>query len=69
RLIAPALAGSFTPRPHRRALFLERRRGGEWRKVTRIRTTRAGRYRVQIDRSGVYRVRAGRISGPSVRVP
>jgi stage II sporulation protein D len=67
RLTPPALAGSFTPAPRRR-LVVERRVGGSWRTVTRIRTTKAGRYRLDIGRAGVYRVRAGRVSGPGVRV-
>jgi stage II sporulation protein D len=68
RLVEPTLAGSYTPAPKRRLLTVERRDRGAWRAVTKVRTTRAGRYRVDIGRSGVYRVRAGRVAGPSVRV-
>jgi len=68
RLVAPALAGEFWPAPRRRLLVVERRSGGRWGRVTRVRTTRAGRYRLTIDRGGVYRVRAGSVAGPSVRV-
>jgi stage II sporulation protein D len=64
----PALAGDFTPAPRKRPLVLERRGGDGWLKVTRLRTTGSGRYRQNIDRPGVYRVRAGSVAGPSVRV-
>jgi stage II sporulation protein D len=63
-----ALAGEFAPAPKRRVLVLERRAGNRWRAVRRIRTTAAGRYRVDIGRAGAYRVRAGRVAGPAVRV-
>jgi hypothetical protein len=66
--LPPNLAGSFTPAPHGRTLTLERRSGGRWRKVTSLRTTRRGRYRVAIDRAGTYRVRHGTVAGPRVRV-
>ena len=67
RLTPPVLAGSYTPAP-RRKLVVERRAGGGWRKVTKIRTTKSGSYRLDIGRAGVYRVRAGRVAGPAVRV-
>jgi stage II sporulation protein D len=67
RLVAPALAGRYTPAPKRR-LALERRGRDGWLVVTKLRTTAGGRYRVNIGRAGVYRVRAGRVAGPSVRV-
>jgi stage II sporulation protein D len=67
RLVAPALAGRYTPAPKRR-LALERKGREGWRLVTKLRTTAGGRYRVNIGRAGVYRVRAGRVAGPSVRV-
>jgi hypothetical protein len=67
RLVAPALSGRYTPAPKRR-LVVERRAEKGWRTVTKVRTTRGGRYRVDIGRAGVYRVRAGRVAGPSVRV-
>jgi SpoIID/LytB domain protein len=68
RLVEPALVGSYTPAPRRRLLTVERRGGSGWRKVTKVRTTRAGRYRLNVGRAGVYRVRADRVAGPSVRV-
>jgi SpoIID/LytB domain protein len=67
RLVAPALAGRYTPAPKRR-LAVERKGSEGWRVVTKVRTTAGGRYRVDIGRAGVYRVRAGRVAGPSVRV-
>lgn len=68
RLTADALAGEFSPAPKRRVLALERRVGGKWRPVRRVRTSASGRYRVAIGRSGAYRVRSGAIAGPTVRV-
>src|ERR687896_189967 len=67
-LTEPALEGSWTPAPRRRALTVERRGNGRWVKVTKVRTTKQGRYRLDIGRAGVYRVRSGRVAGPSVRV-
>jgi stage II sporulation protein D len=68
RLSPPALAGSYWPAPRSRRLVVERRAGERWRKVTRIRTTRSGRYRVSLGRAGIYRVRSGKVAGPAVRV-
>jgi stage II sporulation protein D len=68
RLTPPVLAGEYTPAPKRRLLAVERRVGGHWRTVRRVRTTAAGRYRVNIGRAGTYRVRAGKVAGPAVRV-
>jgi stage II sporulation protein D len=68
RLVSPALAGSWTPVPKRRVLILERRGGRGWKRIAKVRTTKAGRYRMDIGRAGVYRVRAGRVAGPHVRV-
>ncbi len=69
RLVQPALAGSYTPVPKRRVLTVERRGKAGWRTVTKVHTTKAGRYRLDVGRAGVYRVRAARVTGPSVRVP
>jgi hypothetical protein len=33
-----------------------------------VRTTAHGRYRAAVARAGVYRVRAGGVAGPAVRV-
>ena len=68
RPVAPALEGSYTPAPRRRVLTLERRRKHSWRAIAKVRTTEAGRYRVEIGRGGRYRVRSGRVAGPAVRV-
>jgi stage II sporulation protein D len=68
RLMAPALTGSYTPVPKRRVLIVERRREDGWQRIGKVRTTKAGRYRMDVGRSGVYRVRSGRVAGPHVRV-
>jgi stage II sporulation protein D len=68
RLVAPALVGRYTPVPKRRVLIVERRTKRGWQRTGKIRTTKAGRYRVDIGRTGAYRVRAGRVAGPTVRV-
>ena len=68
RLVTPALAGEFSPAPHRRVLVVERRAGKRWQHVTNVRTSRSGHYRVNIGRAGTYRVRSGRLAGPPVRV-
>jgi stage II sporulation protein D len=68
RLVSPALEGSYTPVPKRRVLIVERRTKKGWQRVGKVRTTKAGRYRMDIGRAGAYRVRAGRVAGPTVRV-
>jgi stage II sporulation protein D len=68
RPVAPALRGSYTPAPRRRVLILERRRKYGWRAIGKVRTTKAGRYRMEIGRAGLYRVRSGQVAGPAVRV-
>jgi stage II sporulation protein D len=62
------LAGEFLPAPRRHVLRVERRAGDGWRLVTRAKTSRAGRYRVGLERRGLYRVRYGTVTGPPVRV-
>ncbi len=57
-----ALSGQFQPAPKNRLLRVERRAGERWRFVVRVRTTRAGRYRVALERRGVYRVRYGSVT-------
>jgi stage II sporulation protein D len=64
----PALVGAFDPAPRGRRLLLERRRGRGWRRVATIRTSSHGSYRVGVPARGVYRVRAGKVAGPAVRV-
>jgi stage II sporulation protein D len=68
RHVAPALTGSYTPVPKRRVLIVERRGEDGWQRIGKLRTTKAGRYRMDVGRSGVYRVRSGRVAGPHVRV-
>jgi len=63
------LAGAFQPAPRARILRVERRdSAGRFHAIARIRTSRAGRYRVALTRSGVYRVTCGAVTGPAVRV-
>jgi stage II sporulation protein D len=68
RLMEPALTGSYTPVPKRRVLIVERRGKRGWLAIGKVRTTKEGRYRVDIGQAGVYRVRSGRVAGPAVRV-
>jgi stage II sporulation protein D len=63
-----ALVGSFWPAPRERRLRVERRTGGRWRHLAFARTDSRGRYRKGLERAGVYRVRAGSVAGPSVRI-
>ena len=63
-----AIAGEFQPAPRGRRLAVQRKAGGDWRTVSRVRTSRHGRYRAQVELSGVYRVKAGSVTGPAVRV-
>ncbi|MFN2616568.1 MAG: SpoIID/LytB domain-containing protein [Thermoleophilaceae bacterium] len=63
-----SLVGVFDPAPSGRRLVVERRRGGHWRRVRAVRTSRGGRYRATIRVRGLYRVRAGGVAGPAVRV-
>jgi hypothetical protein len=63
------LAGAFQPAPRAHVLRVERRdSGGRFHAVGRTRTSRAGRYRVTLTRSGVYRVTYGAVNGPPVRI-
>jgi stage II sporulation protein D len=68
RLTAPVLAGRFSPAPRDRELVVERRDAGRWKPVTRTSTAKSGGYHVGLPGTGVYRVRAGRVAGPAVRV-
>ncbi|MBN1528757.1 MAG: SpoIID/LytB domain-containing protein [Thermoleophilaceae bacterium] len=60
--------GSLDPAPKRALLVVERRLAGRWVKVRRVRMGSRGRYRADVSARGVYRVRAGVIAGPAVRV-
>ncbi|HEX5872282.1 MAG TPA: SpoIID/LytB domain-containing protein [Longimicrobium sp.] len=64
----PELAGRFDPAPRGRRLLVERRERGRWTRVTRVHTTARGRYRTTLSTAGVYRVRAGSVAGPAVRI-
>jgi stage II sporulation protein D len=63
-----ALAGQFYPAPRGHRLRLERRADGRWQRVTMVRTRASGRYRVELDRTGLYRVRSRAVTGPPVRL-
>jgi stage II sporulation protein D len=64
-----ALAGQLEPAPRKHVLRIERRgTDGHWHSAGRIRTSGSGRYRVTLERSGVYRVAYGAVKGPAVRV-
>jgi hypothetical protein len=63
------LAGSLQPAPRTHVLRVERRgAGGRWHLLQRTRTSRSGRYRVTLARSGIYRVTYGAVKGPAVRI-
>ena len=62
------LQGEFWPAPRKHRLRVERRVGERWRLVAFEDTSRRGRYRVELERTGVYRVRAGSVAGPLVRL-
>jgi hypothetical protein len=68
RLEPYVLKGVFQPAPRARRLVVERRSGRGWRRAGLVHTTRQGRYRVRLARSGIYRVRHGGVAGPGVRL-
>jgi stage II sporulation protein D len=68
RAAFPELAGAFDPAPRRRAVLVERRRRGKWARVSEIQTTKRGRYHTTLGTAGIYRVRAGSVAGPAVRI-
>ena len=64
------LVGLLDPSPRGGRFVVERRdSSGHWRRAAKGRTGREGAYRVRLKRAGVYRVRAGGVAGPAVRVP
>jgi stage II sporulation protein D len=65
---ARAIVGSFDPKPRRWLFVVERRVGGAWRTLRTARTLYTGAFRVTIESPGIYRVRAGDVVGPAVRV-
>jgi stage II sporulation protein D len=63
------LVGLLDPAPRGGRFAVERRDSrGHWRRATAGRTGREGSYRVLVKRAGTYRVRAGGVAGPAVRV-
>ncbi|NLT06812.1 MAG: SpoIID/LytB domain-containing protein [Solirubrobacterales bacterium] len=65
----PVLEGSFVPAPKARRLVVERLLpDGERRTVAVAATDAAGNYRVMLGGPGRYRVRAGAVAGPAVRL-
>jgi stage II sporulation protein D len=62
------LVGSIDPAKAGGKLVVERRRGGRWKRVAAGRIGQAGRYRVSLERAGTYRIKAGGVTGPAVRV-
>ena len=66
--VFPELAGTFDPAPRGRRLLVERRERGRWARVARVHTSARGRYRTTLSTAGVYRVRAGSVAGPAVRI-
>jgi stage II sporulation protein D len=66
--VFPELHGSFAPAPKGRSLTVERRVKGAWERVSQLTTTAGGRYRTTLSTAGTYRVRAGNVAGPAVRI-
>jgi len=63
------LVGSIDPAKAGSKLVVERRdRRGKWRRAAASTVGQAGRYRVALERTGTYRVKAGGVTGPPVRV-
>jgi stage II sporulation protein D len=61
--------GSITGLERGTEVLVQRRtRAGTWITEARTRIGRRGRYRADVGRAGVYRVKAGAIVGPSVRL-
>lgn len=63
-----SIVGRFAPAPRSRRIVVERRDGRRWRRVDVARISRTGAYRVAVNRRGLYRVRAGAVDGPPVRI-
>ncbi|HEY1358184.1 MAG TPA: SpoIID/LytB domain-containing protein [Thermoleophilaceae bacterium] len=63
-----SIQGVFTPAPRARKLAVERRSHRRWRRVAVVRTSKGGRYALNLKRRGLYRVRSGSVAGPAVRV-
>jgi stage II sporulation protein D len=63
-----AIAGEFRPAPRTHRLAIQRKAGDGWHAVGHVRTSRLGRYRARVMLPGLYRVKAGSVAGPAVRV-
>jgi stage II sporulation protein D len=64
----PRMAGSVDPVPRSRTVSVERRGRHGWGQVKTVRTSRRGAYRTEVIARGVYRVRAGPVAGPALRI-
>jgi stage II sporulation protein D len=63
------VVGSVDPVKAGSRLIVERRdRRGKWKRAEVSEVGAAGRYRVALERAGTYRVKAGGVAGPAVRV-
>ena len=62
------LTGSFTPRPARSLVRIQRRSGERWVTVRTARLDARGSFRAELRRVGTYRALAQGIAGPSVQV-
>ena len=62
------LIGRIVPRPRSGRIIVERRTADGWRAAVRGGTTGRGSYRVFLRSPGTYRVRAGAVTGPAVRI-
>ncbi|MBA3298629.1 MAG: SpoIID/LytB domain-containing protein [Thermoleophilaceae bacterium] len=66
--VFPEIAGTFDPAPRSRTLLVQRRLERGWERVGEVSTSARGGYRSTLAAPGVYRVRAGAVAGPAVRV-
>ena len=62
------IAGWFEPRSSSRVV-IERRVRGRWRRSARAPVSFSGDFSVKVRRRGVYRARAGKVTGAATKVP
>ena len=62
------VVGSVEPAARGSKLIVEKRRGGKWKRAAVSKVGAGGRYRVGLKNAGTYRVKAGGVAGPAVRV-
>jgi stage II sporulation protein D len=62
------VTGSFSPRPARSLVKVQRRTGNRWVTVRTARMDSRGAFRAELRRQGIYRAVAQGVAGPSVRV-